>query len=291
VTLSAAPPYAGLLYQQIELGANSVACRSSFGPGRDEDVDLYPDRRFARSSSSSAFHFALVSQPQQYGGAFLLGSRSETSRPAGQRTHQVSATNRNHFAHLGKNRATRPAPCLLDDIEEELTIAQHRHHEPAPFERGIGQIVAPRARRADSGRSRSPLGALHDVMDIQPPPHAAGLATPARSREHPRPNRRPFGGAGSAGWSSSRSAALFIGVGLITLLADIRRRRQNPGGFALHASQPSTGLHPGTLPDAGDADPGREDGQPAGAGSRPEQPARARRQSKQPGEDALHHPQ
>jgi hypothetical protein len=45
---------------------------------------------------------------------------------------------------------------------------------------------------------RSPLGTLDDVMDIQVSPHATGLTTPARSREHRRPNRPPFGGAGRA---------------------------------------------------------------------------------------------
>jgi hypothetical protein len=82
----------------------------------------------------------------------------------------------------------------FDDIKEEPTIAQRCHHEPAPFERRIGLVVAPSAERHELIQVEvgAPLGALHDVMDIQPPPHAAGLATPARSREYLCANRRPF---------------------------------------------------------------------------------------------------
>ena len=83
----------------------------------------------------------------------------------------------------------------LDDIEEKLTIAQRCHHKPAPFEWRIGLIVAPSAEcheliQVEVGAT---VGALHDVMDIEPPPHTAGLAAPARSREHLRPNQRPVG--------------------------------------------------------------------------------------------------
>ena len=35
----------------------------------------------------------------------------------------------------------------LDDLEAELTIAQGGHHEPAPFVRRIGLVVAPPAER------------------------------------------------------------------------------------------------------------------------------------------------
>ena len=82
-----------------------------------------------------------------------------------------------------------------DELEAKLTIAQRGHHEPAPFVRRIGQIMAPLAERHELIQVEvgAPLGTLHDVMDIQPPPHTASLATPARSREYLRPNRRPFG--------------------------------------------------------------------------------------------------
>jgi hypothetical protein len=115
-------------------------------------------------------------------------------------TQELSEHYLNHFAHVGKNRFRARPPRSLYDVEAELTIAQRHHHEPAPFERRIGQIVAPSAERHELIQVEvgTPPGAFYDVMDIEPPPHTAGPATPARSRQHPRSTRRPFGGAGSA---------------------------------------------------------------------------------------------
>ena len=71
-----------------------------------------------------------------------------------------------------------------DELEAKLTIAQRGHHEPAPFVRRIGQIMAPSAERHEliQVEVRASLGALHDVMNIEPPPYTAGLATPPTVR-------------------------------------------------------------------------------------------------------------
>jgi hypothetical protein len=89
-------------------------------------------------------------------------------------------------------------PCRFNYVEAEPAIAQEGHYEPAAFVRRIRLIVAPSAERneliqVEIGAS---LGPLNDVMDIEASPHVTGLAAPAGSREHLRPNRRPFRGAG-----------------------------------------------------------------------------------------------
>jgi hypothetical protein len=51
------------------------------------------------------------------------------------------------------------------------------------------------------------------VVDIEASPHTARLATPARSREHRRPNQRPFGPAGGATAQGPRATGSYSPCG------------------------------------------------------------------------------
>src|SRR5215471_13251665 len=106
----------------------------------------------------------------------------------------------------------------LDELEAKPTIAQAAHHEPASFVWRVGLVVTPAAERHQLIQIEvgSALGALEDVMDIQASPHATGLATPARSREHLRPNRRPFGGAGGTAAHGPRASASHSSCGRLS---------------------------------------------------------------------------
>jgi hypothetical protein len=72
--------------------------------------------------------------------------------------------------------------CSLDELKAKLTIAQSAHDEPAPFVWRVGLVVTPPAERHQLVEVEvgAALRAFHHMMDIQAPPHATGLAAPAR---------------------------------------------------------------------------------------------------------------
>ena len=77
----------------------------------------------------------------------LSGKRASETQHFGSPTR--TGFELSECAHRGHSKTTlhaRPRRSL-DDIEEELTIAQRRNHEPVPFKGCIGQIVAPSAER------------------------------------------------------------------------------------------------------------------------------------------------
>jgi len=70
----------------------------------------------------------------------------------------------------------------FDDVEMEPTVAQGGHHEPAPFIRRIGLIVAPGTEGHEvlEVEVRAALRAFHHVVDVEPTPHPA---RPKRRRQ------------------------------------------------------------------------------------------------------------
>src|SRR5262245_64903546 len=96
-----------------------------------------------------------------------------------------------------------------DHIEVELTVAQRRDHAPAAQVRGIGLVVAPAAKshqliQVEVGAA---LCAFDHVVDVQAPPHTAGLAAPACPSQYPLTNQLPLTHAGSRASDGACAAA------------------------------------------------------------------------------------
>ena len=107
---------------------------------------------------------------------------------------------------------TFPLPISRDHFEAELTVALRRDHEPAAQVRRIGLVVALAAEghqllQVEVGAAPC---AFDHVVDVQAPPHTAGLAAPAGASQNPLSDRGPLGPTGrltTLGPRASRSHA------------------------------------------------------------------------------------